>query len=367
MPGPERQHYLSILIPALNEVQTLPLLIGQLRDQQGVTLDIVVADGGSTDGTRGWLEQQADVRVVNTPPGRARQLNAAARAARYSQLLFLHADSGLSNPHLLRNALDHWRKYKAAAAHPCAGHFPLRFTPSDERHRFAFAYLEAKSACNRRHTVNGDQGMLLDATFFEQLGGFDESLPFMEDQAIGDRIFANGQWMVLPGTLTTSARRFETEGFHGRYWLMGLMMACYWTGARGFFARARQVYPAQGQTRRLYLWPYMKVFWMFLWGAGPKQTLVYCYRLGRYASENSWQASFFLDVGLEHLSGKSSRAVSRFHDRLVAPLLRNPLAHGVLAVLVIMVLGLVSAGAWLSHIAGNHTAGRQDQSIKRSR
>ena len=55
--------------------------------------EVIVVDGGSTDRTR-ELASPAD-RVLQTAPGRARQMNAGASIATGQVLLFLHADCWL--------------------------------------------------------------------------------------------------------------------------------------------------------------------------------------------------------------------------------------------------------------------------------
>ena len=72
--------------------------------------------------------------------------------------------------------------------------------------------------------TNGDQGFLMCRSYFKELGGFNTDLPFLEDQDLAERIRSDGRWVTLPGVLQTSARRFETEGFHRRYILMAIMM-----------------------------------------------------------------------------------------------------------------------------------------------
>ena len=75
-------------------------------------LEVVVCDGGSTDGTvecrssLSAVDSTFALAVVFTLPGRARQLNAGAIASSGETLLFLHADSLLPDPLALRNALD---------------------------------------------------------------------------------------------------------------------------------------------------------------------------------------------------------------------------------------------------------------------
>src|SRR5690606_39161044 len=117
---------LSVVVPVLNEARNLPLLLKQLKSQQGLQLQLIVADGGSTDGSD-VVARQAGAEVVASPAGRARQMNSAARIAIHPALLFLHADSTLEDPLLLQSALAAWQAAQATSARPVAGHFPLRF------------------------------------------------------------------------------------------------------------------------------------------------------------------------------------------------------------------------------------------------
>src|SRR5205085_2633486 len=78
----------SVIIPTLNEEGCLTEALHALKLQQ--PREIIVADGGSTDGTR-WVAAGADV-FLDAPRGRAAQMNAGAAAATGEVLLFLHAD-----------------------------------------------------------------------------------------------------------------------------------------------------------------------------------------------------------------------------------------------------------------------------------
>ena len=313
---------LSIIIPTLNEAQALPLLLGDLARQQEVALEILIGDGGSTD-TSQTLAESFAVTWIPAPRGRAAQMNTAARHARGEYLLFLHADSRLDDPLLLRHALLALKQH--CRQHPrTAGHFPLRFIRENPRNNsLAYRYIEAKTRLNRAGTTNGDQGLLLATTFFHELGGFDQSLPFLEDQRIAERIRLQGQWITLPGVLATSARRFATEGFHRRYLLMGIIMGMHSIGMDAFFLRAPGVYQVQHQTGRLRLSPFFRLLWDMAcndWGwQGSIQTF---YRLGRYLRENAWQLFLFADLCLQPLRDPDRLPLLQLHDRAIAPCLR---------------------------------------------
>lgn len=339
---------LTVVIPTLNEAETLPLLLADLNQQAGVSLEIVVGDGGSTDATCS-LAASLGAKVVNAERGRGAQMNTAAQQAGGDYFIFLHADCRLDDPGLLAKALSALQR--AEREQPCiAGHFRLRFLRTTQRNRLAYRYLEGKTALNRVNTTNGDQGMLLSRHFFAQLGEFDQSLPFLEDQRIAEKIRAQGQWITLPGCLTTSARRFESEGFHRRYLLMAMMMGFYSLGETSFFLRAPGVYRVQQETGRLLLSPFFALVWRMIredWGfAGSVRAFL---RLGRYLLDNAWQVFFFLDVCMQPLLGANRSPLLAAYDRFIAPCLRLRLLNGLAGLLCfVWFMGVLAPFFWLS-------------------
>jgi rSAM/selenodomain-associated transferase 2 len=312
------QVLLSIIIPALNEAENLPALLDDLRKQQNISLEIIVGDGGSTDATRS-VADASGVCFVTAVRGRGAQMNAATGQAAGDYILFLHADSRIDDPCLLGNALRAITS-ELRNQNRVAGHFCLRFMRTAKRNAMAYRYAEEKSAINRVNTTNGDQGLLLSKEFFSHLGGFDESLPFLEDQRIAEKIRSVGKWITLPGYLKTSARRFETEGFHRRYILMSMMMGLHSVGAEEFFVRAPGIYRVQQDTGTLLLTPFFCLIWRMMrdeWGLSG--TIHIFYLLGRYIRQNSWQMFFFLDVWLRQLLGVGRYPFLNFHDRVFRP------------------------------------------------
>ena len=312
------QQLLSVIIPTLNEADNLPALLDDLKRQKGISLEVLVADGGSSDATRSVAEAFG-ARLVSARRGRGAQMNSAAAEATGDYFLFLHADSRIDDPYLLCNAL------LALESDPrgherIAGHFCLRFVRTTNRNAVAYRYAEEKTAFNRAGTTNGDQGLLLGKGFFGDLGGFDESLPFLEDQRIAEKIRSQGGWITLPGYLKTSARRFETEGFHRRYILMSMMMGLYSIGADAFFVRAPGVYRVQQETGKLLLSPFFGLIRQMMrddWGcAGSIRNF---YLLGRYIRRNSWQMFYFIDVRFGAMLGVGRYPFLTFHDRIFAP------------------------------------------------
>ncbi|MGJ8668049.1 MAG: TIGR04283 family arsenosugar biosynthesis glycosyltransferase [Oceanococcus sp.] len=308
---------LSVIIPTLNEQVALAALLEDLRQQKGVALQIIVADGGSQDETR-QVAQSTD--WVQASRGRGAQMNAARHCAQHATVLFLHADSRLADEHLLSKACS-----ALDASPPCsAGHFALRFKDAPAQGQRFYRHLQAKSRLNRAETINGDQGLLISCEFFDHLGGFDESLPFLEDQRISQEIFKQGQWLLLPGELATSARRFEQEGRGARYFLMMIIMCAHTAGMESFFERARDLYPEQADTNSLKVSPFLELILQL----GQEQANFWpC--MADYTLDNAWQIAFVVDqyLGSSRVLAAYDRIQGSWPRRVLRPLLALSLKH----------------------------------------
>lgn len=86
---------LSVVIPVRNEAQALPYLLGDLADLRAAGAELILVDGGSTDGTCELALGRFD-QLLRTAPGRALQMNAGAAVARGEYLWFVHADTRVS-------------------------------------------------------------------------------------------------------------------------------------------------------------------------------------------------------------------------------------------------------------------------------
>lgn len=193
---------LSVVIPTLNAAKTLPHTLAAL---EGVD-DVVVVDGGSTDGTA-QLASRSGARVVAAPRGRGAQLRAGAEAARRDWLLFLHADTRLDAG--WRDAAQGFRADPANRGRAAVFRFALD-DPSPQARR-----LEWMVAWRVRWMglPYGDQGLLIHRDFYRAIGGF-KPLPLMEDVDIARRI-GRSRLVSLPVAARTSAARWRRDG-----WLM---------------------------------------------------------------------------------------------------------------------------------------------------
>ncbi|MBN2645184.1 MAG: glycosyltransferase [Desulfuromonadaceae bacterium] len=243
---------MSVIIPVYNEQQCFPALFQLLESQQGIRLQLIFSDGGSTDASFRLLEdyQQAShhqVILVAGLPGRGRQLNGGAAQATANILLFLHADSSWQGRDFLANAVADFFRQRQRQGGLVAGHFPLRFDCSARVYR----YLAAKAKLNCSGTVFGDQGMLLMRTDWCQLGGFDEQLPVLEDVALAEKVWQRGTWLLLPGELETSHRRYRQDGVLRRLVDNALLLLVHGAGERSLLPPFLAGYVSPGDTAGL--------------------------------------------------------------------------------------------------------------------
>lgn len=194
MPSPR----LSVVIPTLNEAESLERAIASAR---AVADEVIVSDGGSTDGSI-EIARRAGARVVEGAPGRGAQLNRGGAAASGEVLLFLHADSTL--PRDLPTQLD------AALAAGCAGGGALiRFDPDGGLLRFGAGWINCRTRLTRLPL--GDQAHFVLREAFERLDGY-RDWPILEDLDLMRRLKREHRIAVLAGPVVTSARRFVEKG-----------------------------------------------------------------------------------------------------------------------------------------------------------
>lgn len=334
-PPPE----LSIIVPILNEAETLPAFFANLARQANIHFELLLCDGGSADGSRELAGQLAAAapfpcRLLTTERGRGRQLNAGALAATAPLFLFLHVDSAFPHSLALRQAVD----ALPAGDQRMAGHFALRFALSAERYSFGYFLAESKARLDLPGCTHGDQGFLLSRNFFRQVGPFDESLPVMEDTRLAEEIRRCGQWLLLPAEITTSARRFETEGVFERQLLNALLMNFAAIGWDDFFRAAPEVYRSQDRTGRLQLAPFFALITRLLKDLPRRQCCALWYRTGGYVRSNAWQLLFAWRARRVFRQGKGPEGVAngdiknfcRWFDRFTD----NPFGWGAAMVLV---------------------------------
>lgn len=341
---------LSIIIPTLNEAENLPLLLDDLERQNGLHFEVIVSDGGSADETRQFAAdffttgRLTGACLVGTS-GRGRQLNAGVLAANSDWLLFLHADSRLGDDSQLQAALDFIQSYqRQVSSDASAGRFALRFdspesfNPPGSEGSFGLFYYEAKAYLGRPGCIHGDQGLLLTKDFFCRVGPFRQDLPVMEDTSLAEKIRASGQWLLLPGEIVTSARRFQIEGLKARQTLNALMMNFLAIGWLEFFAKAPDVYRQQDRTQPLKLSPFFLLIKDLLDDMPLRKRWGIWLATGGYVRSQAWQIGLALDCRKTFRQSVESNHQSGYwlnwFDRWFAPLTNHCIGRTLTALLV---------------------------------
>ncbi len=197
----------SVVIPALDEAGSIAAAVRSARNAGAD--EVVVADGGSRDGTAGTARGLADLVVVSRR-GRAAQMNAGARASSGEVLLFLHADT-LLPPGAARDL-----RKAVADRGAVGGAFAVRLavSPGASPARKALLGLTGRMigarACLLR-SYTGDQGMFVLRRVFDDVGGFPD-IPLMEDVEMSRLLARRGRTVLIPAPVVTSARRWESAG-----------------------------------------------------------------------------------------------------------------------------------------------------------
>ena len=211
---------ISIIIPTYNEADRIAKTIKLSCTATGNhETEIIIVDGGSTDGTINIAEQCKATVVKSARRGRAAQMNTGASIAKHEMLYFLHADS-VPPTNFTAQILS---AYEEGAKSGC---FRLAF---DYDHWFLKV-----NAWFTRFDVNairfGDQSLFVTKDVFQKSGGFREDLVMMEDQEIIHRLKKFGKFKVLQDVIHTSARKYLDNGVYRMQGIFYRIWGLYYLG-----------------------------------------------------------------------------------------------------------------------------------------
>jgi rSAM/selenodomain-associated transferase 2 len=202
---------ISVLIPAFNEAERIVTIV-QHAAAALPSHEVIVVDGGSTDGT---VPAAADLAVVvRSTESRGASLNAAARSATGDVLLFLHADT------LLPANAEAQIEHVLGDGRVVGGAFRLAFDDRSVMGRATAAWVNARSLAF--NFFLGDQALFVRKDVFLQAGGFRE-WNLMEDLEILGRLRRFGRLGLTQAEVVTSARRHVRDGWlrtTGTVWLV---------------------------------------------------------------------------------------------------------------------------------------------------
>ncbi|MDP4284756.1 MAG: TIGR04283 family arsenosugar biosynthesis glycosyltransferase [Bacteroidota bacterium] len=211
---------ISIIIPTYNEASQIAETIRKTLAARGDhETEIIIVDGGSMDNTVSIARECGVKTVLSEHKGRAAQMNKGAAVAQGDIFYFLHADS-IPPVNFTNYIID------ALAKGFSSGCFRLSF---DYDHWFL------KANCwFTRFDINavrfGDQSLFVTKKIFQSIGGFKEDILMMEDQEIIHRIKEYGKFVVMNGTINTSARKYLDNGIYRLQVIFFLIWFLYYSG-----------------------------------------------------------------------------------------------------------------------------------------
>lgn len=221
------KHRITIIIPVFNEAEIIGNLLKHLisnSDSNNIS-EVIVVDGGSTDGTLDQIKptrflkpsrsgnhstdyetssgsaNQLNILLMNSPKGRAKQMNFGAKNATGNILYFLHADSfpPQNFDQYVINEVEKGNK---------AGCFRMQFDSGHWWLKLA-SWLTQFSwrACR-----GGDQSQFITRELFDEIGGYDESYIIYEDNILINELYARKEFVVINKKIITSARLYKKHG-----------------------------------------------------------------------------------------------------------------------------------------------------------
>lgn len=194
---------LSIIIPVLNEADNLNELLPLFQNEiQEGFLEVIVVDGGSTDGTKKAVEEMGFRFLECGTPSRAIQMNMGAKIAKGDVFYFVHADV-----RILHTFFEDIRSCVSKGFQ--AGCYAYDFDSTKKILRINSWFTQF----NGLLSGGGDQTLFIRKDVFWDLGGFDEKYCLMEDFEIVRRIKKKYNFRVIPKRILVSARKYDTNSW----------------------------------------------------------------------------------------------------------------------------------------------------------
>ena len=211
----------SFIIPVLNEAATIQATLNCLQTARQQGHEVILVDGGSSDKTIELAKTLVD-QLIDSPTGRAVQMNAGAAASRGNILCFLHGDT------LAPQNIATLIVMALAAESQYWGRFNIRLSGRSKIFRVIETFINWRSRLTGIAT--GDQGIFVRKSYFECIDGFPD-IALMEDIQFSSNAKSQSPPVCLRETLITSSRRWERNGIFRTILLMWWLRLAYFFGA----------------------------------------------------------------------------------------------------------------------------------------
>jgi len=190
----------SVIVPVLNEAPLIRPFLQHLRERVPGA-EIIVADGGSSDGTAQLAAGLCD-QLVRSERNRGVQMNAGARVACGDILWFVHVDAEVPS-----DCLDEIGRI-VDDPNVVGGYFRIRL-PRNFVYRLTDSFAHYAGLLLRMRC--GDHGIFCRRAAFIDIGGFPE-VPIMEDVEFFRRLHSRGRVICINKRIAVSPRRYEAVG-----------------------------------------------------------------------------------------------------------------------------------------------------------
>jgi hypothetical protein len=197
----------SVVLPCLNELRHgyLPKILENLAQQQGDP-ELIAVVSPSQDDTLATLQQASGWRVITSEAQNRAQRLTIGIAASSSELVLLHHPATTLPPNTALQQIEQ------AMADP-------QVSWGGFRHGFDWDHWLLRFTSWYSNQVRARQVLYLDHCIFARKSALDAidgvpDLDIFEDTALSQKLQAFGPPRLLPGAVTTSARRFQSRGIY---------------------------------------------------------------------------------------------------------------------------------------------------------
>ncbi len=194
---------ISIIIPTYNEKENIEKLILHLQDScVNKPIEIIVADAASNDDTTAIAIAAGANIVISPKKGRAAQMNAGARMAKFDILYFVHADT-----------IPPSSFYEDIVRAVESGFELGRYQTKFDGNKWLLKLNAFFTRFDWFMCYGGDQTLFITKHLFKKINGFDETFLLMEEFDLVDRAKKMATYKIFSKSTIVSTRKYETNSW----------------------------------------------------------------------------------------------------------------------------------------------------------